>query len=149
MSDELHALAALPPEKGPSVPIGYEAGLTTESIWTLCGTENLLPLLGIEPQTSSPYNPLIYPDSDRKGKWKVENPPIEVCNDTRNNFETENALHQSTMQWVGVVQSPRLTCKASLRYVSRANLRLSISLCVSSTISSWGGEITHHATVHD
>jgi hypothetical protein len=63
--------------------------------------------------------------------------------------ETENALHQSTlflvhMQWVGVVQSPRLTC-----YVSRANLRLSISLSVSCTLSIWGGEITHHATVHD
>jgi hypothetical protein len=56
---------------------------------------------------------------------------------------------KSCTQWVGVVQSPGVSCKASLRYISRANLRLSINLCVSTTISSRGGEISHHVPVHD
>lgn len=37
----------------------------------------------------------------------------------------------SCEQGLGVVQSPWLSCKASLCYISRANLRLSINLCVS------------------
>jgi hypothetical protein len=34
VSGQLHTLAALPPGKEPSVPIGYEVGLTPESVWT-------------------------------------------------------------------------------------------------------------------
>jgi hypothetical protein len=35
MSDELHAPAVLPPGKEPPVPIGWEAGWTSEPVWTL------------------------------------------------------------------------------------------------------------------
>jgi len=34
VSGQLHAPAALPPGKEPSVPIGYEAGWTPEPFWT-------------------------------------------------------------------------------------------------------------------
>jgi hypothetical protein len=35
VSDKLHAPAALPPEKEPSVPTVYETGLAPEPVWTL------------------------------------------------------------------------------------------------------------------
>ena len=67
-----------------------------------------------------------------------------------NQYSINSNIHlYVVIQYVGVVQSPELTCKASLPYISRANLRLSINLCVSTIISSREGEITHHAAVHD
>jgi hypothetical protein len=40
VSGQLHTLAALPPGKEPSVPLGYEAGWAPEPVWTsVKGTE--------------------------------------------------------------------------------------------------------------
>jgi hypothetical protein len=53
MSGQLHAPAALLPEKSPLVPTGQEAG--PQSRCGRCGEEkNLSPLPGIEPRPSSP-----------------------------------------------------------------------------------------------
>jgi hypothetical protein len=46
---------ALPPEKGPPVPIVQEAGWAPEPVWTKRLEENPLPLPGIE--TRSPGRP--------------------------------------------------------------------------------------------
>jgi hypothetical protein len=35
VSSQLYALSVLPLEKEPLIPIGYEAGWATESVWTL------------------------------------------------------------------------------------------------------------------
>jgi hypothetical protein len=40
---------ALPPGRGPTVPIGQEAGWASELVWTQRQEKKLLPLLGIEP----------------------------------------------------------------------------------------------------
>jgi hypothetical protein len=45
---------ALPPGKGPPVPIGQETGWAPEPVWTQRIEENPLPLPGIEPRSSSP-----------------------------------------------------------------------------------------------
>jgi hypothetical protein len=43
---QLHAPAALPPGKEPSVPIGWEAGRTPEPVWTRWRREKFLALAG-------------------------------------------------------------------------------------------------------
>jgi hypothetical protein len=45
---------ALPPGKGPPVPIVWEAGWAPEPAWTQRLEENALPLSEIEPRSSSP-----------------------------------------------------------------------------------------------
>jgi hypothetical protein len=40
MSGQLHASAALPPQKEPTVLIGYEAGWIQEPVWTTWRKEN-------------------------------------------------------------------------------------------------------------
>jgi hypothetical protein len=46
---------ALPPWKGPPVPVVQEAGWAPEPVWTKRIEENPLPLPGIEPR--SPHRP--------------------------------------------------------------------------------------------
>jgi hypothetical protein len=43
VSGQLHALAALPPEKEPQVPIGQEDGWNSEPVWTIWRSENSWP----------------------------------------------------------------------------------------------------------
>jgi hypothetical protein len=43
VSGQLHAPAALPPGKVPTVLIGYEAGWAVESVWTTWRRENYCP----------------------------------------------------------------------------------------------------------
>jgi hypothetical protein len=45
---------ALPPGKGPMVPIVQEAGWASESVWTQRLEENSLPLSRIKPRSPSP-----------------------------------------------------------------------------------------------
>jgi hypothetical protein len=47
---------ALPPGKGPPVPIGQKVGCAPEPVWTQRLEEKPLPLPGIEPRSSSPLS---------------------------------------------------------------------------------------------
>jgi hypothetical protein len=53
VSGQLHTPASLPLRKELLIPIGEEAGWTTEPVWTLWRIEKSLALLGIEPEPSS------------------------------------------------------------------------------------------------
>jgi hypothetical protein len=44
-SDRLNAPSALPPEKEPPIPVGYEAGWILEPVWTLWRTPPLFTLI--------------------------------------------------------------------------------------------------------
>jgi len=58
-SDQLHASAALPPEKKPPVPVGQEVGWLPESVWTRWRREKSLSLPRIEPRLSNLYPTLL------------------------------------------------------------------------------------------
>jgi hypothetical protein len=55
-SGQLHASAALPPEKDPLLPIGWEAVWAPEPVWTGGGgkEKNSQPLPGLEPPIIQP-----------------------------------------------------------------------------------------------
>jgi hypothetical protein len=58
ISIQLHAPVALTSGKKPPVPIGYEVGWASESVWTLWRREQFF-LTGIEPQPfgiTTPYS---------------------------------------------------------------------------------------------
>jgi len=48
VSDQLHALAALPLGKEPMVPTGQETGWAPEAVWTQWKKKNSQPLWGIK-----------------------------------------------------------------------------------------------------
>jgi hypothetical protein len=68
VSGQLHAPAALPPEKEPPVPIGYEAGWAPEPVWTTWRRENSWPYRGRPARSQSPYR-LRYPGSQDICSW--------------------------------------------------------------------------------
>jgi hypothetical protein len=54
VSGQLHAPAALPPGKGPPVPIGQEVGWTPETVWTRWGKFLTLPGFELDPSVVQP-----------------------------------------------------------------------------------------------
>jgi hypothetical protein len=52
VSSQVHANAALPLEKEPPVPIGWEAGWATEPVWTLWRREHCWPYWDLNSDTS-------------------------------------------------------------------------------------------------
>jgi hypothetical protein len=66
---QLHAPAALPPEKEPAVPIGYEVGWTPEPVWTTWRKKIL------DPHRDSISNPsVVQPVASRYTNYN----PLEV-----------------------------------------------------------------------
>jgi hypothetical protein len=50
VNGQLDALSTLPQGKGPLIPVRYDAWWAPELVWILWRRENLLPVVGFEPQ---------------------------------------------------------------------------------------------------
>jgi hypothetical protein len=132
VSGQLHAPAALPPEKGPLISIGQEVGWVSKSVWTRCWRENSQPLPGLEPPNHRARSSALY-------HWAISAPSISSCSHSNEYFCLSFVFHKQNI----------LLCihytVASFRTLWDGNFSLHIDKVFITTISMSSFDVLNYA----